>query len=70
MHHCIADGIALARLMLSLTDSPPADDDDGWLPVVSDGDGGGRPTRRSAALVHEGLEALRHPRASSISPSS
>ena len=23
MHHCIADGIALARVMLSLTDSEP-----------------------------------------------
>jgi WS/DGAT/MGAT family acyltransferase len=26
MHHCIADGIALARVMLSLTDAAPAED--------------------------------------------
>ncbi len=31
MHHCIADGIALARVMLSLTDAAPAED--GFLPA-------------------------------------
>ena len=37
MHHCIADGIALARVMLSLTDSAP---DGGIAPP--DGRNGGR----------------------------
>jgi WS/DGAT/MGAT family acyltransferase len=36
MHHCIADGIALARVMLSLTDSQP---DAGIAPPVRDGHG-------------------------------
>ncbi len=31
MHHCIADGIALARVMLSLTDAEPAED--GFVPA-------------------------------------
>jgi WS/DGAT/MGAT family acyltransferase len=34
MHHCIADGISLARLMLSLTDSRP---DAGTAPPLRDG---------------------------------
>src|SRR5512133_3259902 len=54
MHHCIADGVALARVLLSLTDSQPdagiepesADDDE------ADGAGGllAGPCARSAAL--------------------
>jgi diacylglycerol O-acyltransferase len=74
MHHCIADGIALARVMLALTDEQA---DTGIAPA---------PPRRSArrgparealhqareaagagahaaeALAHEGMEVLAHPR--------
>jgi WS/DGAT/MGAT family acyltransferase len=77
MHHCIADGIALARVLLSLTDSSPeagivaAEDD----PPGSDG--GGLASRITApaagairagraaagALVHEGFELVAHPSA-------
>lgn len=66
MHHCIADGIALARLMLSLTDSYP---DAGIAPFVLDDDrapSGGlvsgfvRPTERAlTAAGHISAAALR-----------
>ena len=73
MHHCIADGIALARVLLSLTDAvPDAGIDDG--PVdVRNGSGGlgsllsvpleaARAGRAAVgALAHEGMEALLHP---------
>ena len=58
MHHCIADGIALARVMLTLTDGA----DDGVF----------APPRRSSplhalahaaeALGHETIDVVRHPR--------
>jgi WS/DGAT/MGAT family acyltransferase len=74
MHHAIADGIALARLLLSLTD-------EGGQPLdfVPGGDGGAAPAGRLAGLaggaarparaaagaarvaVHEGVETLLHP---------
>ena len=71
MHHCIADGIALARVMLSLTDAAP---DAGIEPAdAAATDGGGLRSLitgpASAALhaaragAHEGLEVLRHPEA-------
>ena len=54
MHHCIADGIALARVMLSLTDEQPdagiAPPDDGVA-----GNGGG-PLGRHAARA-DGVSA-------------
>jgi len=75
MHHCIADGIALARVMLSLTDPSP----DAGEPSIdlTDNDrergllaraagplapalGAGRSV--AGALVHGGAETLRHPR--------
>jgi len=75
IHHCIADGIALARVMLSLTDSganaPIADG------VTSAGQGGASPLSAltgpagatlsaarhvAGAVVHEGMESLAHPR--------
>jgi WS/DGAT/MGAT family acyltransferase len=68
IHHCIADGIALARVMLSLTDTRP---DAGLAPRAGrDRNGGGlsvgalvRPAARVAgALAHEGMESLAHPR--------
>jgi WS/DGAT/MGAT family acyltransferase len=68
-HHCIADGIALARLMLSITDQAEA-------PVEAEpshhhGPGGlldapyaaARAARvAGGAAVHEGMETLAHPR--------
>ena len=76
MHHCIADGIALARVLLSLTDSTP---DAGIAPSPPVEAPGGRrltsvvtdPTvtalhaGRAAvgALAHEGFEMLAHPSA-------
>jgi diacylglycerol O-acyltransferase / wax synthase len=47
MHHCIADGIALARVMLSLTDSQPGA---GIAPSPPAHDGA-RPRRRLPALA-------------------
>jgi diacylglycerol O-acyltransferase / wax synthase len=35
MHHCIADGITLARVMLSLTDAAPETASDGFEPSVA-----------------------------------
>ena len=61
MHHCIADGIALARVMLTLTDGGPADDrelfagSEGGFPLAS-------VARTAGALTHEAVEAVRHPR--------
>ena len=77
IHHCIADGIALARVMLSLTDTE-ADVDAGIAPPAAAQEAGGklplgavtRPASAAldaarqvtAAAVHEGLESLVHPR--------
>ena len=58
MHHAIADGIALARLLMSLTDEP------GEEPVaVSDPlDAGGSAQRSLAGVAtHQVVEALVHP---------
>ncbi len=75
MHHCIADGIALARVMLSLTDPSPEveepsieladhDRDRGLLTRAAGPLGPALGAGRSVAgaLVHEGAETLRHPR--------
>jgi diacylglycerol O-acyltransferase len=75
IHHCIADGIALARVMLSLTDSEAnAPIADGFM---SAGQGGASPLSAltgpagatlsaarhvAGAVVHEGMESLAHPR--------
>ena len=70
MHHAIADGIALARVLLSLTDSDagPAE-----FTVAAPHDGGvrarvaglARPATAAVsagrALAHEGIEAVLHP---------
>jgi WS/DGAT/MGAT family acyltransferase len=61
MHHCIADGIALARVMMSLTDSGP---DAGIAPlVVDEGHGSRGPLAAAAGLgasvVRTGLGAAR-----------
>ena len=61
MHHCIADGIALARVMLALTDGGPAEPEG-----FSGSSGSGLPlaglVRSAGALAHEAVEAVRHPR--------
>lgn len=59
MHHAIADGVALARLLLSLTDDPDADPVDVTAPAPpSDGisirDG-------LSAVWHEALDLVEHP---------
>jgi diacylglycerol O-acyltransferase / wax synthase len=74
IHHCIADGIALARVMLSLTDEEPDAGID-LTPAPDNGHGLGRlgalvrpavgalsATRKVAgAVAHEGMESLVHP---------
>lgn len=58
MHHAIADGIALARLLMSLTDDPEAE------PVAVSGPvaAGTGPSRSlGGTVVHELVEALVHP---------
>ena len=71
MHHCIADGIALARVMLSLTDAAP----DAGIepPEAATAEDGGLASLVTApasaayhaarATVHEGVDILRHPEA-------
>jgi WS/DGAT/MGAT family acyltransferase len=64
IHHGIADGIALARVMLTLTDGA-----DLAGPGIAERDGPRGPlhalapaARATAALAHEGIETLLHPR--------
>ncbi len=65
MHHCIADGIALAQVLLSLTDDPDEQHtrplrvahEAGEPHVPSDG-----LTHQISALAHQGAEAALHPR--------
>jgi len=69
IHHCIADGIALARVLLSMTDAQP---DAGIRPADDGKAGRGRldPVARPLAMgahlaeatVHEGFAILNHPR--------
>jgi diacylglycerol O-acyltransferase / wax synthase len=64
MHHCIADGIALVRVLISLTDptSPDGSADPGFgVPTAQSG----RLARAYATantLAHEGIETFLHPR--------
>ena len=69
MHHCIADGIALSRVLLSLTDeeadagvagaeAPPSRH--GPLHALGASLRGGR--RAAEVALHEGLEIVAHPR--------
>ncbi len=75
MHHCIADGISLARVMLSLTDAAPESDEEWSEPDAADHHHGPlhaitapaasvlSATRSVAStLAHEGLETIVHPR--------
>ena len=63
IYHCVADGIALARVMLTLTDGgePHA-----GIADARDGNGGrlralGSVARLAGVVVHEGVETLLHP---------
>ncbi len=70
IHHCIADGIALSRVLLSLTDTHA----DAGIAPARDGAGRGllgsiaAPVKTGARLaqagVHEGIEILTHPTSS------
>ncbi len=69
MHHCIADGIALAQVMLSLTDTAP--DADGFTPPDApraDGAQGEREGVRAAVLgaVRAPVAAVARPAAAAI----
>jgi diacylglycerol O-acyltransferase / wax synthase len=76
MHHCIADGIALARVMLSLTDSDP---DAGIAPPVPEGPRAqpahllpglaGSTERILAGVGHVGFSAVRQVAGIVASPS-
>ena len=65
MHHCIADGIALAQVLLSLTDEPEEDHsrslriphEAGEVRVASGG-----LTHQISSLAHHGAEVALHPR--------
>jgi diacylglycerol O-acyltransferase len=71
IHHCIADGIALGRVLLSLTDDDPeAGPAPAFAPAAPHGSGGLAgvlgpalsATRKVAgAVVHEGMETIVHP---------
>jgi len=67
MHHCIADGIALSRVMLSLTDDAPDAGIAGGEVVAHHGraDALTAPVRTGAhlagAAMHEGFEIAAHP---------
>ena len=77
MHHCIADGIALARVLLSLTDSTPDAGIEPEVPAEAEHHGGLtgavggvlRPARQAASLTrtlagaaaHEAIEIARDP---------
>ena len=70
IHHCIADGIALSRVMLSITDGgepgePPAPPrpDRSVLRRLADAPLGALSAVRGlgATAVHEGMESLAHP---------
>lgn len=74
MHHAIADGIALARVLFSLTDERAAGDDDAATIIAPERRHGPLDLLRPAAaalslgrdvagaMLHEGLEVATHPR--------
>lgn len=67
MHHCIADGIALARVMLTLTDAGSQEQQNagpGFSDEVSHGGVLADALSLGTGLVHEGVDAILHPRRS------
>jgi diacylglycerol O-acyltransferase len=61
MHHCIADGIALARVMLELADGDPTAGPTFREPSQH-GSIVGSAARAAAAVVHTGIGTVLHPR--------
>jgi len=69
IHHCIADGIALSQVLLSVTDEadpelgPPAGEGGSALHRVASlpGEALAAGRRLGGAAVHEGMETLAHP---------
>ena len=65
IHHCVADGIALARVMLTLTDG--GEPDAGIAPARGPATAASRlpalgaAARLAGSVVHEGVETLLHP---------
>ena len=66
IHHCVADGIALARVMLTLTDTGPAEKGtgDGFTDEPAHGGALTGALSLGGGLAHEGIEAVVHPRRS------
>lgn len=58
IHHAVADGMALTRLLLVLTDAGP---EIGFTPQVSGATPAPGLRARVGGLVHEGVDALTHP---------
>ncbi len=64
IHHCIADGVALARVLLALTDGQPGGEAAQAADVASERAGGDTDTGVAHALdraVREGFELISHP---------
>jgi WS/DGAT/MGAT family acyltransferase len=74
IHHCIADGIALSRVLLATTDGGGEEGDDGRGPTPEGARPGvlgrlagipgaavGTARELAGAVAHEGMEALAHP---------
>jgi WS/DGAT/MGAT family acyltransferase len=73
IHHCIADGIALSRVLLSTTDGADLETDGEALPTAESppsalgrvasipGEAAGAAGRLAGAVAHEGMETLAHP---------
>jgi WS/DGAT/MGAT family acyltransferase len=71
IHHCIADGIALSRVLLSTTDGgdgqagppPAAEEGQGTLGRIAaiPGEAASVAGKLGGAVVHEGMETLAHP---------
>jgi diacylglycerol O-acyltransferase / wax synthase len=61
MHHCIADGIALARVMLTLTDGDPAAGH-GFAAASEHGSTLAMLSGTAGAIAHEAIDVVRHPR--------
>ena len=68
MHHCIADGIALARVMLSLTDARPDAESDAGIAPVAPQDGRSAVHRLAVGAARTGAGVARRGAHAMISP--
>jgi len=67
IHHCVADGISLARVLLQMTDGGPAEPEParhhGWLHTLAHpAEALQHGAERAREVVHDGAELLRHPK--------